>query len=677
MADIHDIVSSQFPPHIKEQYPVFCRFVEEYYRWLSHRQLGDLSSITDIDHLTRMVELFENNLPLSFYIGQTLVGNESGAKATVISTYEDKLLIRYITKDAQFISGEEVHLRRNNNDSVITDHARVSAVLTVPSVFIDHFSNMLDTYHLFDKNQPAIALILKNIKQLYLSKGTEQALIYLLKASMNVDAQVVYPIENVLRPSDGKWKQLTAVTLETIAGELPTDTKIESLRFMSIANQPYVDYTVEKVEALVTEKLIRFYFTFDPKAYEGQIVEYLVNDHVIYAGKVVKGQAGLKVLDGGENWQVGQVFKIGGHDGWSIYDFSYDQERRPWYNRDLQNPENDYGEHGVIVTPQQEEKSTICRVSVIGDKGEMKYAEIIQLGEHIFESDNPQNNQFTVSPLFFQTGDESERKYDATLQFTFDYNATLPGRWEDDSGMISNQDIRLQDSYYYQQFSYDILSNVNPDEYETLAQALHPAGTKMFTTYIMDADLSLKKRLSVDVTTPYVSLSFFDVAFVLDSVAKHFTKQRYDTTTNIDNAWKYFAKGLIDHIISTDTRMEFRYAKTFFDDVISTDTSLTVKVNKEKRDNVIVTEFHDFSVNKTIYDDVFASEQLDLSFEKFLESMSYSDDGIPQTPTIVDTAYDTKTDPYYERVFHATTHENLSYGFVGNAITLEIISENT
>lgn len=673
MADIHDIVNSQFPPHIKEQYPVFCRFVEEYYRWLSHRQLGDLSDITDIDHLTRMVEIFENNLPLSFYIGQTLVGNTSGTKATVLSTYEDKLLIRYITKDSHFISGEEVHLRRNLSDSVATDHARISAVLTVPSVFIDHFSNMLDTYHLFDKNQPAIALILKNIKQLYLSKGTEQALIYLLKASMNVDAQVAYPIENVLRPSDGKWKQLTAVTLKTIAGEVPTDMAIESLRFMSIANQPYVDYTVEKIEPLVTDKLTRFYFTFDPNAYEGQIVEYFMNDQVIYAGKVVKGQAGLKVLDGGENWQVGQVFKIGGKDGWSIYDFSYDQERRPWYTRDFQFPENDYGEHGIIVTPQQEEKSTICRVSVIDDKGVMKYAEIIQLGEHIFESENPQDNQFTVSPLFFQTGDESERKYDATLEFTFDYNATLPGRWEDDSGMISNQDIRLQDSYYYQQFSYDIMSNVNPDEYETLAKALHPAGTKMFTTYIMDANLSLKNRLSVDVSTPYVSLSFFDVAFILDSVVKHFIKQRYDTTTNVDNAWKYFAKGLIDHIISTDTRMEFKYAKTLFDDVISTDTSLTVKHTKEKTDNAIVTDFHDFSVDKSIKEDLIISESLKLSFTKTLESVSDSDDGTPHTPSIKDVAYDTNSEPYYERIFHPTTHANLSYGAVGNNIMLEII----
>lgn len=676
MADIHDIVSSQFPPHIKEQYPVFCRFVEEYYRWLSHRQLGDLSSITDIDHLTRMVELFENNLPLSLYIGQTLVGNKSGAKATVLSTYEDKLLIRYITKDAHFISGEEVHLRRNPNDSVITDHARISAVLTVPSVFIDHFSNMLDTYHLFDKNQPAIALILKNIKQLYLSKGTEQALIYLLKASMNVDAQVVYPIENVLRPSDGKWKQLTAVTLETITGELPKDIKVESLRFMSIANQPYVDYTVEKIEPLITENLIRFYFVFDPHAYEGQIVEYLINDHVIYAGKVIKGQAGLKVLDGGENWQVGQVFKIGGHDGWSIYDFSYDQERRPWYNRDFSQPENDYGEHGIVVTPKQEEKPTICRVSVIDDNGVMKYAEIIQLGEHIFESENPLDNQFTISPLFFQTGDESERKYDATLQFTFDYNATLPGRWEDDSGMISNQDIRLQDSYYYQQFSYDIISNVNPDEYETLAQALHPAGTKMFTTYIMDADLNLKKRLEIDVTTPYVSLSFFDVAFVLDSVAKHLTKQRYDTTTNIDNAWKYFAKGLIDHIITTDTKVEFRYIKSFFDDVISTDTKITFNTTKEKCDHVIVSETSNILNNKNILDNIIVSEFINTSFIKSLSSDVDIDDGIPKTPIKVDIAYDMNNDPYYERLFHSSTHQNLSYGQVGNNIILEIISEN-
>lgn len=58
------------------------------------------------------------------------------------------------------------------------------------------------------------------------------------------------------------------------------------------------------------------------------------------------------------------------------------------------------------------------------------------------------------------------------------------GYWQGAYGQISNPDILLQDSYYYQDFSY-VLSTAVPFEQwnEPLKKLLHPAGLKVFGNY--------------------------------------------------------------------------------------------------------------------------------------------------------------------------------------------------
>lgn len=62
-----------------------------------------------------------------------------------------------------------------------------------------------------------------------------------------------------------------------------------------------------------------------------------------------------------------------------------------------------------------------------------------------------------------------------------DLHGKSEGAWRDDRGSLNSG--RLQDSYYYQQFSYDVLSELPIDTYERVVRdTVHPAGYALFGT---------------------------------------------------------------------------------------------------------------------------------------------------------------------------------------------------
>lgn len=69
---------------------------------------------------------------------------------------------------------------------------------------------------------------------------------------------------------------------------------------------------------------------------------------------------------------------------------------------------------------------------------------------------------------------------------------TYDGRWLGDYGLVDSN-MRLQDDYYYQEFSYEIQSSKSLEDYETTVRNLiHPVGTKMFgaVKYTVPIDLT-------------------------------------------------------------------------------------------------------------------------------------------------------------------------------------------
>ena len=90
----------------------------------------------------------------------------------------------------------------------------------------------------------------------------------------------------------------------------------------------------------------------------------------------------------------------------------------------------------------------------------------------------------------------AETEFDIRPQAVF----VRPAQWTKQNHMLDS-DCILQDSYYYQQFSYRVDSSVSRPEYEHIVkQEVHPAGVVMFSRLNVSNTSNLKGFKNVDVS---------------------------------------------------------------------------------------------------------------------------------------------------------------------------------
>ncbi len=79
----------------------------------------------------------------------------------------------------------------------------------------------------------------------------------------------------------------------------------------------------------------------------------------------------------------------------------------------------------------------------------------------------------------------------ATAEASFGTTSTRVGRYINNDSHISDKDIRVQDSYFYQQFSYEVRVNAAISEYmNELKASVHPAGFAPFGKIAISTQLS-------------------------------------------------------------------------------------------------------------------------------------------------------------------------------------------
>ena len=93
---------------------------------------------------------------------------------------------------------------------------------TAPDRFVQHFRNQLDVYGLFNSSIAFDRKYLKTIKQVYGTRGSEQALVYILRAAKGAETTIQYPAEQILRASDARWIQEQFITVRTRYGTIPS-----------------------------------------------------------------------------------------------------------------------------------------------------------------------------------------------------------------------------------------------------------------------------------------------------------------------------------------------------------------------------------------------------------------------------------------------------------------------
>lgn len=461
MTTLYSIVKDQFPEFVRSDYPAFVEFVQAYYKWLEIQSAGKIEDIVDIDTPSYVVAIqnYQSAIVLSDYAQAIIVGQTSGARAIVKSTVSGSphnLYVQYITTDVGFAAGEILTIEGTSIQS------RVVSVNTVASTFVTYFKQQLDVYGLFDNADPYNIRYLKNIKEIYASKGSEQALVFMLQTVHGImDTTIRYPSENILRASDGKWSQLQHLTVRRFQGPAPATPPTQV--FVQVGNTS-TRVVVERCEFLNATD-VRIYFNQPLIVEVGQVVYIPDGNTIECAARIIENVTNVEIVAGGEKWQLGQLLVFPG----SV-------------------------------------KDTIARVSdTDAATGRIKHIQILEYGwSHTVDQ------TITARPSNI-SGVETE----ATLTLKTGVIAKMPGRWADASGQISNQEIRLEDNKYYQQFSYDIESTTNPAVYTNLAQTIHPAGMALFSTYILERTIAITP---VIVTTyPYKTVGLFDIVLAQDS----------------------------------------------------------------------------------------------------------------------------------------------------------------
>ena len=505
MSKLPLIVAKQFPEFVQSEYPVFVEFVKAYYRWLDTQQIK-YSDLVDIDN--------------------------------------------------------------------------------TEAEFVKYFRQRLDVYGLLDSTIPFDVRYIKNIKEIYASKGSEEALIYLLRVVRGAETEIQYPSEQILRASDGRWVQESFITLKTIFGSIETlDQWDFSYDCKCAGRQQPIPVTRTVV---IDPFTIRFYFQRRSSitTFVGQRINVFSSTGVLlYTGQIVPSPTSVSVINGGKAWQLGQVIVIPGtvkntvarvaevdSNGSilrvEIVDFGFKHADRqsltaspypvkphgsaydivseiigvnpPAYRHTL--TVNDYTD-GI-----EENVTGVMSGTFIGSYFLEDYVSPNYNGELVFEVLSTQTP--TIETPFTDLTIEEWLASRATLALNFSDRGILKGRWVDDRGQVSNEFIKLEDNFYYQQFSYVIDSTENPTSYIELARNIHPVGLKLFTNYNLAETIELIP--SVETSFPFVNIDLLDVSVVdAEITGKRIYKPRVDQVEISEDHYSTVDKYLTDSITIT------------------------------------------------------------------------------------------------------------------------------
>ena len=145
-------------------------------------------------------------------------------------------------------------------DTQAQDLEGIRDVDTTLEEFIDKFKTELSNNFPVDLAQDK-RLLLKHLKEFYLSRGSEASFKFLFRTLFSKEAELYYPSQQILRVSDGRWKQDISVFVE-ITGSTTTLAPIDG-QFITITTSrktltTFVENVVESVLKVSIFKLILF-----------------------------------------------------------------------------------------------------------------------------------------------------------------------------------------------------------------------------------------------------------------------------------------------------------------------------------------------------------------------------------------------------------------------------------
>jgi hypothetical protein len=253
---ISNLITSQVPDFVLEDHPKFVEFLKTYYTFMEAAELA-VTSVETTDGIRLETETNqENNLLLDgfrvesektildagdkiilesssygkFIKGEIVIGQTSKASSIVLTEDLDNGRL-FITAQDKFIKGETI-LGSSSNASAIIDNYRPNPVNNIQELlnfrdpdkvisnFLINFRNeFLSTFPDNLNVNVNKRNLIKNVKSLYQSKGTKKGNELFFRLLFNEAAETIYPREQLLRVSDGKFTRDKILRTLQLEGE--------------------------------------------------------------------------------------------------------------------------------------------------------------------------------------------------------------------------------------------------------------------------------------------------------------------------------------------------------------------------------------------------------------------------------------------------------------------------
>ena len=277
--NISNILKNQLPNFVKEEYPLVEELFSEYYKGQEYQGgvldiLQNIDQYIKLDNNTNLTEITGIRSSISFADTVIPVDSTTGFPDrygliqidSEVILYKSKTQNSFIDCVRGFSGITSYDDSLNFEQSVAEDHVDGAVVKNLNILFLNEFFNKVkkqfapgfENRNFFEDTSSKINLnenvFIKQLKDFYSSKGTDDSFKILFKALFNDDVEIIRPRDFLIRPSDAQYRVNKELIIEAIEGN-PLDL-VDTTIFqnpLTINGEDFISYaygTVNKVETI-------------------------------------------------------------------------------------------------------------------------------------------------------------------------------------------------------------------------------------------------------------------------------------------------------------------------------------------------------------------------------------------------------------------------------------------
>lgn len=444
--------------------------------------------------------------------------------------------------------------------------------------FAIYFRKQLDAYGITSGTNKLDTL--KRIKELYTTKGSTTGIKFLFRLIFNTEANVIHPWDYVFKPSAGKWQQDISVLVDF--GNIPS-ANVFNLAGDNVILVDSIERNFETPVYSVIKRSGSVYEVFIRRII-GSTDSFtrLTSISGIVTGTIVNTLTSIKVIEGGEGFEEGQIYPITNYGGSGAYirvkrvgsqgqilsadltgfgigyqapfyafidpikETKYDNTSRinfdqtgtnvlnVTYDADESVKGNEQGivvNHNYTIISTTLKSFTVDSTVIKSDSTEITVDKSVDDTVPGLPSLYMEDPTYVGSTLTNMSGSQQvlQSTKSASIKCSIGSLIVYPGQYQTSENILGDN-LNIQDSFYHQAFSYVTQVTQSIDEYiNILKNVMHPSGTKHFAMYNISKNLNVNLNISPSLNFIAKEIQIFDTVHGSDSIAFDFTKVLTDS----------------------------------------------------------------------------------------------------------------------------------------------------